>query len=502
MSSISILLTILSALLLAVSFPRPGWGFLAWVAFLPWFFALQREKDKPLVCFFLSYLAGIVFFFGCLWWVAYVTGIGFVVLALCLGLYFAFFGFLFCLTAACCENKLKTLLLVPCLWVSLEYARSHFLTGFGWALAGYSQYSALPVIQISDITGVYGVSFLVLWVNTGLWMLVEKEGRGAKRGIIFCLVFFPALALGYGYTRLSYCPPEISRVKISTIQGNIPQTMKWDAAAREDILQRYFRLTATAASERPQLIVWPETSVPGFLENDPQMKQRLAELSERISPSALLAGAPFMDEAGRIYNRAALFSQGQIRQHYDKIHLVPFGEFIPWYGFFSRFAFADLIGNFTAGKDWTVFSFPAADSSGTVQAGVLICFEDVFPHLARRFAQRGAQVLINITNDAWFGDSGEPYQHLEASVFRAVENRVNLVRSANTGISCFITPRGEISSRVEDASGRDLLVEGSKTAQLSIVSFPSFYSRFGDVFSWLCVIVSVTVVAVKIRDSY
>ncbi|MFH1245255.1 MAG: apolipoprotein N-acyltransferase [Candidatus Omnitrophota bacterium] len=489
MNFISILLSIFSALLLALSFPVPGWGFLAWIAFLPWFFALQREKEKPIVCFFLSYLAGTVFFLGCLWWVACVTWIGFVVLALYLGLYFAFFGLFFSKAAANRGSSGKMLLSIPCLWVALEYARSHLLTGFGWVLLGYSQYQVLPVIQISDLTGAYGVSFLILLVNTGLWMIARRETIHTKRGVSLCVLFFLALALGYGYAKLSYCPREISRVKVTAIQGNIPQTLKWDAAAREDILKKYFQLTETAAKEQSQLIIWPETAVPGFLENDPELTQRLSGLSEQVAPAALLAGAPFIDDNGQIYNRAALFSRGQIRQYYDKIHLVPFGEFVPWPAFFSRFAFADLIANFTAGKEYTVFSFPAADFSKTVQAGVLICFEDAFAYLARRFVQQGARVLINITNDAWFGDSGEPYQHLAASAFRAVENRVNLVRSANTGISCFITPWGKIFSRVRGASGRDLLVEGSKTEQLSIVSFPSFYSKFGDIFSWLCVII-------------
>ena len=171
---------------------------------------------------------------------------------------------------------------------------------------------------------------------------------------------------------------------------------------------------------------------------------------------------------------------------------------MPWPEFFSRFSFAGLIGNFSPGNDYTVFSLERLNPP--VKLSALICFEDVFGHLARKFARGGAQILVNMTNDAWFGDSAEPCLHLQSSVFRAVENRVNVVRSANTGISCFISPCGEILSRVSDDSGRDVLLAGEKTQELEIVPMPSFYTTFGDIFAWLCLIASLLTFACCFRS--
>ncbi|MCQ9208683.1 MAG: apolipoprotein N-acyltransferase, partial [Omnitrophica bacterium] len=197
----------------------------------------------------------------------------------------------------------------------------------------------------------------------------------------------------------------------------------------------------------------------------------------------------------KIYNSATLLSRGEIISRYDKLHLVPFGEFMPWPGLFSHFSFAGLIGNFAPGEDYTLFNL--SQTAAGAQLGALICFEDVFAKLAREFRQKGAKVLVNMTNDAWFKDSSEPHQHLQASVFRAVENRVSVVRSANTGVSCFINPWGKILSRVSDYLGRDVLVEGQAVEDLKIISLSSFYSVSGDVFVLLCIIAMPLVLIIR-----
>lgn len=403
-----------------------------------------------------------------------------------LGLYFAVFGLFFSVT-----NRLSTvnnLFIIPCLWVALEYIRSHLFTGFGWALLGHSQYSSLPVIQISDITGAYGVSFLLVLVNVAIFEIIAK--CKLQRNILYPLfysLFFTILVLTYGYFKLSQ-PTEGESIKVAVVQGNIPQKMKWDPQARDYILERYFQLTKQAALAHPDIIIWPETSVPGFLEDDPQLLREVSSLSRKISPAYLLVGTPQEGEERRIFNSATLLLGGKVLQRYDKVHLVPFGEFIPWPKIFSRFSFAGLIGNFSPGGDYTVFSLKGLNRPA--KFSVLICFEDVFGSLARNFVQKGARILVNMTNDAWFEDSAEPYQHLQASVFRAVENRVNVVRSANTGVSCFINPWGKILSKVSDDSGRDVLVEGEQAQVLQIISMPSFYTAFGDIFAWLCLLVT------------
>jgi apolipoprotein N-acyltransferase len=496
----NVLLSLLSAGLLILAFPGPDLGFLSWVALVPWFFALRKQKPKS--AFFLSWLVGLIFFSGIIYWVNYVTSLGFTLLVLYLGLYFAVFGLVFSINSK--QSTLKSLFLIPCLWVGLEYIRSHVFTGFGWALLGYSQYRYLPVIQISDITGAYGVSFLIVLVNAGIYYATGKS-QVKKYRFLIPVFLLTALFLGYGWFKTGQQPGG-KNIKVSVIQGNIPQVMKWDPDARDFILERYLQLTEEAASEQPELIIWPETSVPGYLENEKALLKKLKALSKKVSPSSLLLGTPHIDER-KIFNSATLMSKGEVIKRYDKVHLVPFGEFVPLPRIFSRFAFASLIGGFTPGEEYTVFSLsdekgdrllfteePESKSSLS-PFSVLICFEDVVAPLAGRFVRSGAQFLVNMTNDAWFGDSSEPRQHLQASVFRAVENRVNVVRSANTGISCFINPRGRILAEVSDASGRDVCVEGEKTQELTISSPASIYTRFGDVFAWVCLLMVALTIA-------
>ena len=421
-----------------------------------------------------------------------------------LAIYFALFGLIFSWYRKVYnkQSTINNLFIIPCVWVALEYIRSHLFTGFSWALLGYSQYLTLPIIQISDITGAYGVSFLIVLVNVGIYQLgrniskLKAQSSKLKGSLstlysllstFLCVLFPLILVLGYGYFRLNH-KPEGQKVKVAVVQGNIPQWQKWDPEARDYILEKYSHLTKQNALNQPDIIIWPETSVPGFLEEDPELLPKVTSLSKKIYPAYLLVGTPQEAEGRLIYNSASLILKGEIVQRYDKLHLVPFGEFIPWPKIFSRFSFAGLIGNFTPGEDYTVFSLERLNPPAKLSA--MICFEDVFGHFVRNFVQKGAQILVNMTNDAWFEDSSEPYQHLQASVFRAVENRVNVVRSANTGVSCFINPWGKILGRVSDYSGRDVLVEGEKAQELQIISMPSFYTAFGDVFAWLCLVVS------------
>ena len=485
----SIFLSIISALLLILSFPKPNLGFLAWVALVPWLFALQQTKPRR--AFLLSYMVGVIFFSGSLYWVTYVSSLGFSILVLYLGLYFAVFGLFFSILNT--QYSILNLLFIPCLWVALEYIRSHLFSGFGWALLGYSQYRFLPIIQISDVTGTYGVSFLIVLINVGIW---QAMSRLAKKSLypVLCTLFSVLLVLSYGHFKLNQ-KPEGKHIKLAVVQGNIPQWQKWDPEARDYILEEYIHLTEQAKADGPDIVIWPETSVPGYLEDDVELRKEISSLSQRISPGYLLVGTPHVGEERKIYNSATLLRQGEIVQRYDKLHLVPFGEFIPWPGFFSRFSFAELIGDFHPGKDYTVF-----EAGPGVKLGVLICFEDVFSYLARDFVRKGANILVNMTNDAWFRDSSEPYQHLQASVFRAVENRVPVVRSANTGVSCFISQLGEIEARVTDDSGKDVLVAGQKNHDVYTTGgLSSFYTAYGDIFAWFCIVITLITIVLKVK---
>jgi len=464
-----------SALLLILSFSSSKWCWVfAWVSFVPLFFALENKGAKR--AFGLAYFTGILFWSGTIYWLANVTIFGQILLILYLALYFGLFGLLMTRPFAKCS-----LLFIPALWVFLEYARSHLLTGFPWALLGYSQYTNLAIIQIADIAGVWIVSFLVMFVNVAI---KEAWSRRQRRYLFFACIFL-ALSLAYGSLRL----PKIESpetLRISVVQGNIPQELKWEERAREFVISRYFKLTGEARKDAPDLIIWPEAALPVVLEEQPLYYERLSRYTKRIG-RPLIFGA-VTSRNGSYYNSALLLSrEGRLLRSYDKFHLVPFGEFIP---FRKTFPFLDTIapiGDITRGRDYTLFNIQHQGLRIKHQFGVLICFEDVFPELAREFVNKGADFLVNITNDAWFGKTTEAYQHLAASVFRAVENRVCLVRSANTGISGFIDPQGRVVP-LADAQGNLIFTPGYKTENIFLPAHASFYGYYGDFLIPVCLL--------------
>ena len=457
---------ILSGILLALSYPIFNLELFAYVAFVPLFFAIKNVTLKK--AFFLSYICGVVFFAITIYWLIHVTLVGLILLILYLALYFGFLGLFFNFLSINYKLSTINLLLIPAIWVFLEYLRSHLLTGFPWALLGYSQYLNLPLIQIADITGVWGVSFLVMMVNVAIWksMLKVKGLRfKVKNFFDFSVLFTIAClitTLGYGYYKLRTThDAQRTTLKISIIQGSVPQSEKWDERFREEILARYEALTKKAAKEKPDLIIWPETAVPGIVDEEPQLLGWVLRLAKEVK-APMLVGAVTVQGAN-YYNSAILISrEGKIIAQYDKLHLVPFGEYVPLEKYFPflRNLISVPIGDFTPGKEYTVFK-----AEGLEEFSALICFEDIIPVLSRRFMKKGAKFLVNITNDAWFMKTSAPYQHAQASVFRAIENRVPVVRAANTGLSCFIDSNGHIYDKVSHGK-KDIFVIGYKTSEV------------------------------------
>ncbi|MFA5255762.1 MAG: apolipoprotein N-acyltransferase [Candidatus Omnitrophota bacterium] len=510
--SYQLLFAIVSAILLILSFPGFNFWILAWVAFIPLFLAL--EGQGPFKAFLISYLTGFLFFLGTIYWLIHVSMPGMLIVVAYLALYFGFFGLILSLVSApACANGFLTfrpglyaLFLIPAAWVALEWARSYVFTGFGWALLGYSQSRNLPIIQIADVTGAYGVSFIIVMFNAALFFAI-KNFRNKEKDflipVIMAVILIAAVSV-YGLLRLNNVFTG-ERLKVSIVQGNIPQDQKWDARFKEKIIERYQALTILAAAERPELIIWPETSVPGFVEDEKILLEWVRNLAI-AADTPLLIGAPRYEEVnGReiYYNSAFLFlKDGSIARHYDKIHLVPFGEYVPLKNlFFFVHKFAPRpIGDFMGGKEFTVLRFPIERSVKEkdrnwklvkrVGFGCLICFEDIFPDLARGFVKNNAGFLVNITNDAWFGRSSAAYQHAQASVFRAVENRVNVIRAANTGLSCFIDQKGRIESKVSK-EGKDLFVDGFKSQEIVLSRARTVYTVFGDIFAYLCILFTV-----------
>jgi len=477
---------ILSAFLLILSFPDADISFLAWVGFVPLFFAV---KNKPRIkAFLLAYLTGLIFWAGTIYWLVHVTLPGTILLVLYLALYFGFFGAI--ITKTFLKPTYYHPFVIPTVWVILEYIRSYLFTGFPWALLGYSQYRNLAVIQVADFTGVWGVSFLVVIANVAAKELITyrlKVSGYRYRAKQFFIVFLAGLifVLSYGFFRLSEKRDGLG-LKVCVVQGNIPQELKWASGSEGFILNRYALLTEEAARTKPDLIVWPEASSPAILGYDDALFENIFTLSRKIK-IPLLIGAVVNDN-GRYFNSALLIGRkATIVSRYDKLHLVPFGEYIPLKKFLPFLQVVVPIGDIDRGKEYTIFKTLSPEFRTTGSFSTLICFEDLFPELSRRFVKKGADFLVNITNDAWYKKTQAAAQHFQASVFRAVENHVFLLRSANTGISGFISPTGRIISLVQDENGEKLFVSGIETEQITLMRPRnlSFYSRYGDVFIFL-----------------
>jgi len=478
------LLSICSGLIAFGAFPPLDISLLAWFSLVPLLYVIGKTDNKG--AFWYSYLTGTVFFAGVLYWLTVVSVPGYIILVLLLSVSFAVFG----LFAGIVMKYSMNLLILPFGWVVLEYIRGNLFTGFPWVLLGYSQYRNINLIQVADIAGSYGVSFIVAAFNVALYGWLS----GARQKIshmMFALLLIIS-ATSYGIYRVSD-PPLGESAKISVVQGNISQTLKWDARAAESITKKYAGLTEQAAEDLPDLIIWPETAYPYLMEKGNTAFSEMEKLSSETG-IPLLAGVVY-SENGTYYNSAALFDGRQgIALLYQKLHLVPFGEYVPFEKYLKplRKYIDKPIGSFASGKEYILFPVRSVRVSEGPESslvrrtvfhklGIMICFEDVFPYIARNFVLEGARILVNITNDAWFGDTAASRQHLQASVFRAVENRVPVVRSANTGISAFVDFTGKIQSQVE-VNGRETFIAGYCTDEVKTTPVRSHYTAYGDTF--------------------
>lgn len=489
-------LCVVASILLILSFPRFNIWLFAWFGFMPLLLALEGKSKSR--AFLLSYLCGFLFWWGIIYWLVHVTFLGTLLLVSYLALYFGIFGLI--IPSACRRPFVIVLLLVPSVWVILEYIRSHLFTGFPWALLGYSQYLNLPVIQIADIIGAWGVSFLVMLVNTAAYTMITRLPEHQKAGLEQKYLF-PILAivivLFYGYYKLYLSPVYQCTsvpVSVSLIQGNIPQELKWNPQAKDYIVDKYLKFSSLAAKDEPDLLVWPEAALPVILEEEPVYFEKVRDYVVKNKISLLLGAVA---REGEAYHNSAILidpEKGGLTR-YNKLHLVPFGEYIPLKKALPFLETVVPIGDIAPGKEYTIFKIPNPTSQVPNKFAVLICFEDLFPELSRKFRQQGAEFLINITNDAWYKKTSAASQHLQASVFRAVENRVWLVRAANTGVSGFIAPSGRISSLVQDRDGRDIFVDGYSTQTISITRSPlSFYARQGDILPVICFLFALYVI--------
>jgi apolipoprotein N-acyltransferase len=486
---------VISGAALVLCFPIFDLYPIAFVALVP--FLVSLVDMRPVKAFKAGLFLGIPYFFGNQYWIYhsihYFGGMALVpslavvlLLALYESLYTALFGMFFSMKIK--STPLPALLLAPVLWVVLEFVRSYAFTGFPWSSIGYSQYRFLHLIQFADITGVYGVSFLVVAVNGAVAEYFIAKRRLRKMplfnfthtitGLVLLVAAIVAVS-AYGYYRLNESRPG-HRVEVSVVQGNIRQDQKWNPAYESYVMDTYDKLTASAMAKGPAMVVWPESAVPFYFGADKPLTDQLVSFQKDLG-AYLLFGAVTVKGKGLLANSAILLDpSGTVAYHYDKIHLVPFGEYVP----LKRVLFfldkvVTGIGDYAPGRKYIKAETPFG------KFATLVCYEITFPGLVRKFYKDGGDFMVTITNDAWFGDTAGPYQHFSMAVLRAVENRKPVVRAANTGISGFIDSNGKILSStplsVRVVLTGDILTDGTR----------SFYSRYGDLFAYLCIIVTV-----------
>jgi apolipoprotein N-acyltransferase len=476
----------LAGFVMHLAFPRPGLDLVGWVALTP-VLALAASARTPRRALLEGWVAGVAFFLPLLRWLTHtmttfspmpmpVAILVIVALAGYLGLFWA--GVAWALAWLRARLGPWTLWLAPALWVTGELLRTYLLGGFPWGLLGYIPSTHLLVIQIAAWTGVYGVSGLLVLVNAALaWIALERRAGAVVAAVAVAGgVVAGTLLVGRAHLAQEDAPT----LRVSAVQGNIPQAVKWDARFKAETLEIYGDLTRKAAPGS-QLVVWPEAAVPSYARFEPATMHWLTDLAKEVGVP-LLVGVPDAEVGGgrvQYLNSAFFLDSSGLRGRYDKMHLVPFGEYVPLKRllFFVE-AIAAEIGDFTPGRQVAIF--PMEGSA----FGTVVCYEVIFPGLFRRFVAEGASFMTNITNDAWFGDSGGPLQHLQMVPLRAVENDVAIVRAANTGVSAVVLPSGRIQGVLP------LGTRGTLSGDVPLRRQHTFYTRFGDVFAYACAAIS------------
>ncbi|MGV8075252.1 MAG: apolipoprotein N-acyltransferase [Syntrophobacteraceae bacterium] len=494
----AILLSLLSGLLLTAGLPNFNLFFISWGALIPLFIALRDKTAGE--AFRLGYICGLAHFMSALYWIQFVVGhygglpfaasIGALFL-LCayLAIYPALFGFV---AQRWGNRSLLWIFGLPGVWVMLEWIRAQALTGFPWANLGYTQTPFTPLVQVADIVGVYGVSWLIVLGNTTLMACIYRS-RVRTSLVVFGLCFLGSIAYGSWRVKAIENMREQSPAwPVAVIQGNIDQNRKWDPAFQQETLRRYRELSLKAASRNPapELLVWPETAAPFFYGIEDSLTAQLNGIFAEIGKPVLF-GSPAVtkvDGRARLQNRAYLIDGGVLRGAYAKQHLVPFGEYVPYQKIlFFVHRLVEAAGDFAPGGD----SSPLFLKGKSL--GVLICYEGIFPELSRYAVQHGANALINITNDAWYGRTSAPYQHMEISRWRAIEFRVPLIRAANTGVSTIVDATGQICGAVP------LDEEGYLVCSVHPLNIQTFYARWGDLFALFCLSTSFVALVYTIR---
>src|SRR6058998_663615 len=516
---------------------------LCWIALTPliaaiWFSG-EDSRHPWLRNLLLGYVAGLTFFWTVLSWLTTVTVLGWFVLEFYMAIYFAFWAW-FCGLVRPREtreepnstkwdqmlaqagraaspprsawtrstNNLLLAFVLAAGWTTQEWLRGWVFSGWGWNGLGVELHGNWPLIQIAEFTGVAGLSFMVAFANvilvtTGYRLVLEARTHTTRPHFDLTLTMAAIVGVLTFGLRASQVSSPTKPLRVAAVQSNVPQNQKFDPQFTTKILDKFRRLSEIAlrSNPPPDLLIWPESSMPGPVLADRESYQFVMDLAASAESDILLGTID--EENGDVYNAALLVSEaGEQVQVYRKLHLVPFGEYVPGrhrVPLLARIVGDQVPGDFKAGKDYTVFELTNSD----VKGAPLICFEDTIGELTRRFVlpgetNPGANLLVDITNDGWFLHSAGSHQHLANAIFRCVETRRPMVRAANTGVTCFVNESGRITQVLRDESG-STFTEGVLTGDINVPTEHelTFYTRHGEIFAKLCVVMTAIAIVVK-----
>jgi apolipoprotein N-acyltransferase len=538
-------LAIVAGLLLAAAFLEIGLAGSAWVA--PAFMLAAAHGKTGGDAFRIGYVAGLAHYLASLYWLLLIPVTGYPILGLVsvsayLALYPATWVWL--VSGVRCQVSGSTWarrtawsLAGAAIWVALEMIVGRLLSGFPWNLIGTSQYRMLPLIQIASVTGVYGVSFLIVWVSLSIYSAVlailrQPTVRHAWLGEIILPLAALVVVFVFGFGKLREPTADGPMLRVTFVQPSIPQTMIWNEKENDNRFRQLLELTTQALTNETDLLLWPEAAVPKMIRYDEETFRTITSLA-RSNRVWMIIGS---DDAGRrvnstnpddgdYFNSSFLVSpDGQLANVYHKRHLVMFGEYIPlirWLPFVKWFT--PITSGFTSGDKLVPFEMdrwgerprepqpdpkggsPAVSPHRTVKTATLICFEDVFPQLVREYVDDETDFLVNLTNDGWFGEGAEQWQHAASAVFRSVENGLPLVRCCNNGLTCWIDERGRLRDIFRDKSG-SVYGAGVMNAQIPVLAPgekrpATFYNEHGDWFGWLCVALTALALFARLSKS-
>jgi apolipoprotein N-acyltransferase len=484
--------------LLALSFPRFGHPAFAWIALVPLLIALSGWRGRPgrvpgqppMRAFLLGLTTGFVYFLGTIYWTGTVvqtfgglaTPVA-VLAAMLLAAYMALYPALAALITSRLVNRggAAALFFAPAAWVATEFSRGYFFGGFPWVPLGNTQVTVLPVAQLASVLGVYGLSALVSFVSTAIAYALLTSGRQRLVAAVAMVLVLGGVA-GWGTWRISQgtLTREGTPIRIGLVQGNIPQELKWKNEEARRIFTTYIAMTRDVVKRGAQFVMWPESSTPFMFEEDEGGESALRALAREVNVP-ILFGSDQVDRSKtplRMYNSAFMVApSGATAAVYRKIHLVPFGEFIPFKGVASFVSpLVDSLGEFAPGDSMVMLPV------GQHLISTAICYEVVYPGLIRQAVQGGSELLTTITNDAWYGQSSAPYQHFAMASMRAIEQGRYLARAANTGISGVVDPYGRVVAQ------SPLFEEVGMVEEVRVLKDRTIYSRIGDAIAYVSIV--------------